>query len=140
MASQEATTPAAPEPFQFRLRSIFLATAAVGVALGLLHWFGAVALILAVQFSAVVAILVISRGTALRGVVIVGGFVALYSMLTSEWPVVAFGTSLTAWFGGALTADADSKRRSFFLRWAWLFALIWPLIVVLIEIMTIALR
>ena len=99
-----------------------------------------VALILAVQFSAVVAILVISRGTALRGVVIMGGFVAILSLLTSALPVVAFWTSLTAWFGGALTADAESKRRSFFLRWAWLLALIWPLIVVLIEIMTIALR
>jgi hypothetical protein len=53
-------------PFQFRLRSVFLATAAVGVALGLFKWLGrdgfsALAL-LTVELGAMVAILLKGKG------------------------------------------------------------------------------
>jgi len=70
MASPETTSP--PKPFQFSLASIFLATAAVGVALGLLRWLGfsdfASVVYVAVQNSAVIAVWVKSRGTAWFGV------------------------------------------------------------------------
>ncbi len=60
----------APEPFQFRLRSIFLATSAVVAALGVLMWLGPFYMILPIQCGAVIAILVKSKGTAWRGVLI----------------------------------------------------------------------
>ncbi len=50
MTRQETT-----KPFQFRLRSIFLVTAAVGVALGLLKWLGPRGLLTVVFFTAPIA-------------------------------------------------------------------------------------
>lgn len=40
MASPKNTTPNDGKPFQFSLRSIFVATSAVAVALGVLNWVG----------------------------------------------------------------------------------------------------
>jgi hypothetical protein len=61
-----ASTDSAPESFQFRLRSLFLVILAVAVALGLYNWldresFSALA-ILAVEFAAMVAILLKGKG------------------------------------------------------------------------------
>jgi hypothetical protein len=128
MSSPEAV----PKPFQFRLQSIFVATAAIAVALGLLRWLGPMYLSLVVQFTAVIAVLVTSRGTAWRGVVILGTSAALLSLLIpgpkSEFlPTGAFWASFAAWFGGGTAADTESKKRSHFLRWSWLFALVWLL-------------
>jgi hypothetical protein len=61
MTRQETT-----KPFQFRLRSIFLVTAAVGVALGLLKWLSLRELLTVVffttPFAATAAILVKNKG------------------------------------------------------------------------------
>jgi len=120
----------ATKPFQFDLRSIFVATAAVGTALGVFKWFGLGAFILVVQFAAVVAILVISGGTAWRGVVILGSLVAFPMLISTRFQVESFvaiagSSSLAAWFGGWFAADAETRRRSRFVRWAWLLGLIW---------------
>jgi len=139
MASPETTSP--PKPFQFSLASIFLATAAVGVALGLLRWLGfsdfASVVYVAVQNSAVIAVWVKSRGTAWFGVLNGGLTAALLLIVLSELHASFFSAycwaSLGAWFGGGLAADAEAKRRSPFLRWAWLSALARFMIVVVIE-------
>jgi hypothetical protein len=121
------------EPAQFSLRSIFVATSAVGVALGVLNWLGPFCMILAVQFQAVIAVLMMTRGTAGRGVVI-GGTIASFLLIPVPHDellaAVAFWASLSAWLGGALVADAESMRRSLFLRWTWLLASVWFLAVV----------
>jgi len=128
-------TPSDPaqKPFQFGIRSLFLATSAIAVALGVLHWFGPAPLILAVQFSAVIAVLLKSDGTAWRGVLIAGPSAALLMMYLSEFNLsflgVVLAASTAAWFGGGLAADAESKRRSRFVRCAWFLALIWFLVV-----------
>jgi hypothetical protein len=120
------------KPFQFGLRSIFLATAAVGVAFGLLKWLGLLALILAVQFSAVVAVLVLTKGTAWRGVVIGGSLAAVFILLFPPrielLHTIALWASLLAWLGGGFAADTKAKRRSHFLRWTWLLVSVWLLI------------
>jgi hypothetical protein len=120
----------APKPLQFGLRSIFLATSAVGLALGVFKWLGHDIFVLTVQLAAVVAILVKSRGTALRGVVILGTLVAFPMLGLAHFHVESFvviGTwaSLAAWFGGWLASDAEARKRSRFVRWAWLLGLIW---------------
>jgi predicted permease len=62
MTSPDAT----PKPFQFGLRSIFLVTAAVGVALGLLKWLGPrdflTVVFFTAPFAATAAILVKTKG------------------------------------------------------------------------------
>ena len=139
MTSTETTTP--KKPIQFGLRSMFLATAAVGVALGLLEWLGfsdfASVVYVAVQSSAVIAVWVKSRGTAWFGVLNGGLTAALLLIVLSELHAsflsVYCWASLGAWFGGGLAADAKAKRRSPFLRWAWLTALAWFLIALVIE-------
>src|SRR5882672_3853972 len=106
MASQEIKAPAeaSPKPIQFGLRSLFLATTAIAVAFGVLKWFGPLALVLGVQFSAVIAILVKSKGTAWPGVVI--GLTLGVSPLLSPslhlvrlhvFPGVALLVSFAAW-------------------------------------------
>jgi hypothetical protein len=124
------TSAASPRPFQFGLRSLFLATAAIAVAFGVLNWFGAEALILAVQFSAVIAVLVKSKGTAWREMVFSGSLVALLLLTPAGFdililPIVAFFASLVAWFVGGLTASEMTRKQSRFLRWSWLLALLW---------------
>lgn len=121
---------AAPKPFQFSLGSIFVATAVVGIALGVFNWLGFEACILVVQLAAVVAILVKSRGTAWQGVVILGSLVAFPMLISARFQVASFvaiasWASLAAWFGGWFTADAETRKRSRFVRWAWLLGLIW---------------
>jgi len=121
---------AAPKPFQFSLGSIFVATAAVGMSLGVFKWLGLDAFILVVQLAAVVAILVKSRGTAWRGVVILGTLVALPMLVSCNFQIQSFVTiacwaSLAACFGGWFAADAETRKRSRFVRWAWLLGLIW---------------
>ena len=130
-------SPETTKPFQFGLRSIFLATSAIAVTLGLLHWLSPFGfflfVIVAVQCSAVIAVLLKSDGTALRGVLIAGPSAAVLIMYLSEFNLSFFGVivaaSVGAWFGGGLAAYAESKRQSRFLRWAWLLALIWFVIV-----------
>jgi len=138
MASPETTS--RPKPFQFGLRSIFLATAAVGVTFGLLRWLGpgisAFVFILAVQCAVVRAILVISKGAA-RTSVVTGGFwggaVGLMFVglgIPFILCVLPFFVSLGAWFGGGLWAAYNG--RSLFLRWAFslLFAWCWFLVTI----------
>src|SRR5258708_1645287 len=55
---------ATDKPFQFSLWSLCVATSAIAVAFGLLKWLGPENLVLVVQFAAVVAVLVMSKGTA----------------------------------------------------------------------------
>lgn len=128
----------ATRPFQFRLRSLFLVTSAIGIALGVLKLrlgpLGLVGLVIAtVQSSAVVAVLVKSRGTAWPGFVVPG--------LSVPFVIVAYGArasvvalffaSLAAWFGGGLTASEATRERSWFLEWSWLLSLIWLLSIIL---------
>jgi hypothetical protein len=126
------------EPTQFSLQGLFVATAVVGVALSVFKCFGLFTMILSVQCAAVVAVLFKSRGTAWPGVVVMGLAPALFVMLLSRLGIpfygVLFVASLGAWFGGGIAADIESKRRSAFLRWSWLFALIWFLTLVVIGI------
>jgi len=128
MVSPETMTPSEAKPFQFRLRSIFLATAAVGMALGLLKWLGPVIwMILAVQSAAIIAVLVKSRRTALRGVVFTGLVVAVLLLVSNEAPfdVVLVLASFSAWFAGTFAADAKSRKESRFVRWASALAALW---------------
>ena len=123
----------APEPFQFRLRSIFLAAAAVALALGVLTWLGPFYMILAIQFGAVIAVLVKSKGSAWRGVIIgaiLGGSLSLDYLHVEKLLDGAFFSSLAAWVGGGFAADDETKRQSLFLRWAWQSALVWLLAVI----------
>jgi len=144
MASPDAT----PKPFQFGLRSIFIATSLIALAFGLLQWLRqdalslkltvAVIAVVVTQCAAVIAILIISKGTAWPSVVAFGLFAAFYIQFVNRFsytylPAILFWTSLSAWFGGGSGADVEFKRRSRFLRWAWIYALIWFMIVVVIE-------
>src|SRR5260221_1225503 len=102
---------AAPKPFQFRLRSIFLATAAVGVAFGLLRWLGlAILVILAVQTAAIIALFVKSNGTAWRGMVCAGLVVALLLLASNGFKVPLDGivliARLTTCIAGGFACDA----------------------------------
>jgi hypothetical protein len=76
-----ASPNAAPKPFQFRLRSIFLATAAVGVALGLLKLgpAGFILVLLPVGPCAAVAILAKSKNSF-----------ALVVLVALLWPLIVF--------------------------------------------------
>src|SRR5258708_6146611 len=122
---------ATDKPFQFSLWSLFVATSAIAVAFGLLKWLGPENLVLVVQFVAVVAVLVMGQGTAWPWVVGPGLFAAVVVFTLSHFHVLAvpYWASLAAWCGGGLAADAESKRRSRFLRAAWQLALIWLAIV-----------
>jgi hypothetical protein len=125
-----ASPNAAHKPFQFDLRSIFLATSAIALALGVLKWFGpdtfVAFVILEVQCSAVIAILVMSKGTAWRGVVFAGLTMALLAMVTRPpFLIVLIWVSLVAWLGGGVSADAETRKRSRFVRWAFLLGLAW---------------
>jgi hypothetical protein len=143
MTNPETTMPdgASTSPFQSGLRSLFLATAVVAVALGLMEWIGfrdfASVIFLPVQCLAVIAVLVRSGGTAWFGVLNGGLTAALLVIVLSEFDAsflnASCWASLAAWFGGGLTANAEAKRRAPFLRWAWLSASAWFLIVVVIE-------
>jgi len=90
-------------------------------------------MIVGVQCEAVIAVMMMTRGTAWRGLVI-GGILAPFLLIPVPHdellPAVAFWASLSAWLGGALVADAESMRRSLFLRWTWLLASVWFLAVV----------
>ena len=136
------------KPFQFDLRSIFLATSAIAVALGLLKWLGPLAflvlVVLVVQCSAVIAILIKSKGTAWLGVVIPQPMVVFLFIAAAlsqfnkvgELPDAAlasgtiFWASLAGWFVGGLTASEATRKQSWFLRWSWLLLVIWLLLVV----------
>ena len=136
--SPETTT--SQKPFQFGLRSIFSATSVVSLALGLLKWLGPTTfvglVIVAVQSSAVITVLVQSRGTAWLGMVIGGSFAALHVVVLSDlhapFAMILFFTGYGAWFGGGLGASEETKRRYRFLRCSWLFAAVWFLAVVVI--------
>jgi len=138
MTSQENT-----EPFQFHLGSVFLITSAIAVAFGLLHWFGpdafSLQVMMAVQFVAISAILVTSKGTAWPSVATCGLIAAAIVQVSTGFefqhlPHIFYWASFAAWLGGGLAADAESKRRSRFLRWAWLLALPLKLAQVAIEL------
>ena len=93
---------------------------------------------MAVQFVAVIAILVTSKGTAWPSVAICGLIAAAIVQISTGFefqhlPHILYWASFAAWLGGGLAADAESKRRSRFLRWAWLLALMWFLLVIVIE-------
>jgi len=128
MASQETTSP--PKPFQYGLQSIFMATAAVAGAFGVWHWAGEASFILTVQLSAVIAVLVKSKGTAWPGVVL-GGLLVLMVILLLQLGVRtsvflwSFWGSLAAYLGGGLAANAETKKHSRFLRWTPLIVLAW---------------
>lgn len=126
---------------------MFLATSAIALSLGILKWFGPVALILSVQIAAVIAVLVLSKGTAWRGVII-GGFVAAVPFVLNSIELnLAFVTvgilwiaSLGAWFGGGLAASKSTKDRYRFLRWSWLLASVWFVAVVVIVMIDLELN
>jgi hypothetical protein len=134
-------------PAQFSLRSLFLATAALAVILGLLRWLGPAGfdlfLIVAVQCSAVIAVLAQSRGTAWPGVVIAGlfvGFAVLFLVAFHNFdddevmfPLFLILASFAAWIGGGLAASQATKKQSSFLRLSWLLALVWSQAVTLIH-------
>jgi hypothetical protein len=143
MTDQEITTP--KKPHQLRLQSLFLSIAAVAVVLGLLKSLMRIdlvqLLILGVPCSAVIAVLVKSKGTAWKGVV----FPAIFPTICLSFDridafVVVFCASLVAWSAGALAASKATKEQSGFLKWSFLFALVWCLIVALpVLVMTAAL-
>jgi peptidoglycan/LPS O-acetylase OafA/YrhL len=129
------------KPFQFGLRSIFLATSVIALTLGSWRWFGSEAffavLILAVQCAAVVAIGIKSRDSAWSNMVAVGLLGLLAALLAlmaahREWRacfVTFYFWTLAAWFLGGLAADKAAKRKSRFLRWALPLAVLWLLII-----------
>jgi hypothetical protein len=132
------STEAAQKPFQFGLQSLFVATAAVAAVLGLSNWLGLDAFFLLVilpfQFAMVIAILIMSRGTAWKGVVLFGLTAAIFALVLERievvfsWRGVVFLASFAAWYGGGLTASPQTIQQSVFLRRAPLLALAWFLI------------
>ena len=140
-------SPETTKPFQFELRSIFLPTTAVGVAFGLLRWLGPFGfflfVIVAVQCSAVIVIMIKSKGTAWPGVVIPGVFVAVLFIAAAlkqfnevgellDPTLAILFASLAAWFGGGLAASEAAKSRSLFLRWSLPLQFAWVVIVCVI--------
>src|SRR5258708_27613434 len=102
------------KPLHFPLWSLFVATSAIATVVGMWDGFGPETLIGSVQFWAVIAVLVKSKGTAWPGVVLVGLIAALFSAFThfEMLDEVAFLASLAAWFAGGLTAREATRGES----------------------------
>jgi hypothetical protein len=123
-----------PKPFQFGLRSIFVATAAVGMALALLKWLGPAdftgLVFLAVPCSAAIVVLVKSKGTSWPGFVLPGLLSLILLAPGVPRPVILFLAGCLAWGGGGMTASEATRDQSRFLEWSWLMALVWFLFAV----------
>ena len=131
MAAQETTT-----PFQFELRSIFLATSATAVAFGFVKWFGPEVAILVVQSVFIVAVAKLKR-TAWFSSVIFGLFVAFPTLFSGHRHLVDWLLLVVLWVSIAMllavgpTTNGEPKLRCRSLRWSWLLPVVWLLIVLI---------
>lgn len=131
MAAHETTT-----PFQFELRSIFLATSATAVAFGFVKWFGPEVAIMVVQSAVIVAVAKRKR-TAWFSSVIFGLFVAFPTLFSGhrhlvDWLLlVVLWVSLPALIAFGRATDGEPKLRCRSLRWSWLLPVVWLLIVLI---------
>jgi len=129
-----------PKPFQFGLRSIFLATLVIAVGTVVLKCLGPWNFILLVQFVAVITMLVISRGAAWPGVLLGGIAGAILGGNAGHGTLVLgpmlFFASLAAWFGGGIVANKSNIGQPFFVRRYRLVALLW-ILTILVTILVI---
>jgi hypothetical protein len=137
--------------YQFTLGALFKLLTAVAVALGVMHLLGWPSLaeiilwalpvgILVVQMAFVVTLVVKSATAGLLGVPVGAILGSMFSAAVvgidplnpeSLW-LLAFGASLGAWLVGGLLALTDDRSR--FLRCAFVAALVWIFLLILLLI------